>query len=1037
MGDCPNKGCQAKKIEFRVREVPVRDPKAINIIRWAPQQIDVVYNHITGISRYFYSIPAKYKRAVGAGDLEIIAGLPLEYLDAIKREMAVELDSDNVFHMKKMGLAEDDQGWGRPDIQPALKTCFRTQIFAKANEAIALSRINPWSIVSPEGTRDINIQTDVDAGGWRSFMEGEFKKHRDDGNRVTFSEIGIKQTDAFGNAKELMMTAEYKAAQEEIVIAIGYPIEWIYGGLCTGPNSLISTPHGIFKIGDMAPDSEGTFVGVDLQAAGPHGLAKIGYIHNTGDKRVWRTTTRHGVQTESSNFHRFRVLQSDLTQVWKQVDELQPGDFIGAMLGQDLWPESPVEFPVGNNSGLGVTAELARYPSHMDSDLARLLGYLVSEGSVRTRAIGLGNTDLELMRDAQQTVRRLFGVEAPITEYESQENVMVCGKLVKQTKPMFLMEFGVAVTRFLQQIGLSACKADTKEIPWSILQSTKEHVVEFLRGYFEGDGCACSGTSRDTVQATSKSRELMTQLQTVLLNLGIVSYVYSSEQRDIWDMQIRSSQLDRFMETVGFFSEKKNSAFKQRKPSHPRAQEHEIVPYLKDVLDRFCGEHFPTESDRANPSRCIWEAVTFDSTRKDFYVPEVAELLGRSVHLVYLRIKEGSLKASKETIPSKGLGEPPRTRYVIQADDLRRFCETHGVVRRAKLSRHQWRTGKVRPDELDTIRHLDPELASRVEAAQAHNLFWTQVTEVVDTGETTCMYDFTMDDEEPAYLANGLINHNSFSGSQLSIRSLELLFLRDREQSRRQVNFYIERIQKFLGRRVIKARLTDLKMADDMQTRELMARMVMAQQMAMGPFLTELGKDPEANKRSLQEEMTFQNNLLNERSLAQAKAQGEAQLIMTRYQNMAQKETAEAQRKFQIEQGIDMLTGILGVQKDQQAEAAEAAPTPAVHTGVSKSLSESAGRHGKQNAQAMATGQPPSIQQKVAEFILKDGGSQWVMGATAATLGALPPDARKRELERLRRKSPSMSVVVGDQLRRDNLAQQPNMRLDLTNRKVA
>lgn len=505
MGNCPNERCQAVKIEFRVREVPVRDPKGINIIRWAPQQIDVIYNHITGISRYFYSIPPKYKRAVGAGDLDIIAGLPLEYLDAIKREMAVELDADNVFHMKKLGLAEDDQGWGRPDIQPALKTCFRTQVFAKANEAIALSRIQPWSIVSPKGTKDINVQTDIDLGGWRSFMEGEYKKHRDDGNRVTFSETGVEQTDAFGNAKELMMTAEYKAAQEEIIIAMGYPPEWVYGGL-------------------------------------------------------------------------------------------------------------------------------------------------------------------------------------------------------------------------------------------------------------------------------------------------------------------------------------------------------------------------------------------------------------------------------------------------------------------------------------------------------------------------------------------------SYNASSLSIRSLELLFLRDREQSRRQVNFYIERIQKFLGRRVIKARFTELKMADDMQTRELMARLVMAQQMAMGPFLTELGKDPEANKRALREEMTFQDNILKERSKAQAQAQGEAQLIMTRYQNQAQEETAEAQRKFQVEQGIDMLTGMLGIQQDQQAAAAPAAGPAPVHTGISKSLSESSSRHQAQGQQAAATGQPPTIQQKAAEFILKDGGAQWVMGATAATLGALPPDARKRELERIRRNSPNMSVIVGDQLRRDNLAEQPNMRLDLTNR---
>jgi len=498
VGTCPL--CKTVT-EFTCKERAVRDTKDINIVRWAPSNIDIVHNPITGSCRFYYTIPAKMKRAVGAGDRDIIKETPLEYLRAIKEDKAIELDRDNIWHMKRATFAEQDQGWGASPILPAMKTAFQTQILRKANEAIAIQYIKPWTILFPQPTKDINIQTDVDLASWQTWLGQEILRHRDDENRVSSAAFPVGQVQVYGNAKALMVTAELKASAEEIIIAMGYPPEFIWGGM-------------------------------------------------------------------------------------------------------------------------------------------------------------------------------------------------------------------------------------------------------------------------------------------------------------------------------------------------------------------------------------------------------------------------------------------------------------------------------------------------------------------------------------------------QYSGSNISLRMIETQFIRDREQHRRQVNFYASRIQRFLGRKVISLRFSDLKMADDVQTKELMARMVMGQQLAMGPFLKELGKNPSENDKAIAKEMEFQNNLLMARSKAQALAQGEAQLIMSRYQIQSQKEQAEAQAKFQATQGIPMLQGAMMAQADQAQAALPPGPPP-LQTNVTKSVQESTAQRQKQNTQAVTSGQAPTPQKAASpRFMQRLADRLWSQNVdlgklafdTAATLFNKSHADRQESFRKI--KDPKMQMIVGNQLARMNLSKQ-------------
>ena len=98
----------------------------------------------------------------------------------------------------------------------------------------------------------------------------------------------------------------------------------------------------------------------------------------------------------------------------------------------------------------------------------------------------------------------------------------------------------VALTDFLAYVGFKTGSYN-KEIPWSVLQSSRASVLEFLAGYFAGDGTV---NLNGRLSWTTASEELAQQLQIVLLNLGVVtgrvkhmaSASSMEEKREYWNV---------------------------------------------------------------------------------------------------------------------------------------------------------------------------------------------------------------------------------------------------------------------------------------------------------------------------------------------------------------------------------------------------------------------------------------------------------------------------------------------------------------------
>jgi hypothetical protein len=131
----------------------------------------------------------------------------------------------------------------------------------------------------------------------------------------------------------------------------------------------------------------------------------------------------------------------------------------------------------------------------------------------------------------------------------------------------------------------------------------------------------------------------------------------------------------------------------------------------------------------------------------------------------------------------------------------------------------------------------------------------------------------------------------NWTGSSISLRTLENDFLHQRSQLLQMNIWLVERIRIYLGMSSPKScRFTDFKMADDIQRLNVMVSMASQNKLPWEDLQREFGRDPVVVKRKLEEEAAFDAQLRRSQMLKDAEAQAQAQLVMARFQAKQQSE---------------------------------------------------------------------------------------------------------------------------------------------------
>jgi len=233
---CP--GC-GQTGDALVKDQYVQNVSGVKLIRWNAEDIEILYNDLTGEYTYFYTIPAAMRNDIIIGRKEMVESVPQLFIQALKEQKGVVLSPERVFHLRRPTLATQDRGWGMPLLLPVLKDTYYLQLMKKAQEAILLEHILPLRVIFPQpasGTADpftlINLQD------WRDHVAMEIARWRMDPPYIPILPLPIGNQTIGGDGKALLLTAEIREWSEQILAGMQVPREFIFGGLSYSGSSV-------------------------------------------------------------------------------------------------------------------------------------------------------------------------------------------------------------------------------------------------------------------------------------------------------------------------------------------------------------------------------------------------------------------------------------------------------------------------------------------------------------------------------------------------------------------------------------------------------------------------------------------------------------------------------------------------------------------------------------------------------------------------------------------------------------------------------
>jgi ribonucleotide reductase alpha subunit len=290
----------------------------------------------------------------------------------------------------------------------------------------------------------------------------------------------------------------------------------------------------------------------------------VSAVWSSGIKETYKLTTKKGYEFVATADHKIMTSTG-----FKPVSELTENDNILIQKGRGMW-NTDITLPTqmskeikGDNNRIYPFT----FPTTWSKELGQLLGWTIGDGFITAEPdnrLGLvfSNNDQEVLNILKSYLDEIYGRETKISVRETTKQLRYHSK--------FLCEF-------LRKLGVKSVKADYKTVPEAIFTGTEEAVVGFLQALFTADGTMAVGEKGNYVRLTSKSGQLLKEVQVLLLNMGMLSTIYErhrpaqtkftyttvkgeekSYETDgkLWELSITKGSLRRFIEEIGFIGNK-------------------------------------------------------------------------------------------------------------------------------------------------------------------------------------------------------------------------------------------------------------------------------------------------------------------------------------------------------------------------------------------------------------------------------------------------------------------------------------------------
>jgi hypothetical protein len=264
---------------------------------------------------------------------------------------------------------------------------------------------------------------------------------------------------------------------------------------CLRGDTILFTQNGLKTIESLCKNKKDGeyFEYNNLYTWGLEGREKVSHGYVSPASNTKKIKNKLGMEVEATLDHKFWVAGKEAPYM-KKTSELTLNDYIKVDSDMNMW---------GNKS--------------LDDDLAYMLGGYIAEGWSCKRGeyiygITISNTDDEF--------RNVFLNSKFIRRFS----------LKRKNEPHKLDCFSRELVENYENLGVDLkAKCYDKKTPSYIMESDKNTVCNYLAGLFDGDGAV---TDR-SINLTSTSKRLIKETQLLLLNMGLISRVYTKNSLDI------------------------------------------------------------------------------------------------------------------------------------------------------------------------------------------------------------------------------------------------------------------------------------------------------------------------------------------------------------------------------------------------------------------------------------------------------------------------------------------------------------------------
>lgn len=493
--NCPK--CQHRGAAV-VRDVATPSPTGVRLRRWDPVQITIKYDETTGNKTYYYEIPPSIRSDIALGRKDIVAEIPQVFIEAVKKNMAVILPAEEVYHMARPAPSGFDKGWGVPLLLPVLRDGFQMQILKKAHECVS-----PDTLLEVEG--------------------GHLLAAKD-------VAVGTYVRDHVGQLQRVVAKRTRPIVKEEGQFAVKLAIS----GLRSLP-SVFSDNHPMLVLRrnekKVRTDTKGRQRSTVIQKHPD--LYDFQWV-NAGDVRV-------------GDYVGYPVRRQEKDQVL-DLATLVPADwartagYVYSATSQDTAEayegrasSAQAKKLARRHAARGTAPKRVARQLPVDETLAYVAGWYLGDGSSGARRLDFSMGPEDDGVELSESLQELTGA-TPTTSPDPRSR----GWRLTLSETIF----SEVLSRWIPG------KSRTKRIPREIMESPPEVVLSFLRGYLEADGHLDEKRGRVTVCCANQG--LTYQLWKLCLSLGCIASLGHDRSTDtvIKDKQGKAQHiaggLDRF-----------------------------------------------------------------------------------------------------------------------------------------------------------------------------------------------------------------------------------------------------------------------------------------------------------------------------------------------------------------------------------------------------------------------------------------------------------------------------------------------------------